>query len=793
MNRKAFSDLLKNEIVVLDGSTGVELQKRGMPTGVCPEQWIVENPEILMGLQREYVAAGARIIYAPTFGANRFKLESYALEKEVERLNIELVKISKEAANGKAYVAGNLTITGKSIYPLSEYRFEDFVEVYKEQVRALLKAEVDLFVIETMISVQEARAALLAVKESCDLPVMVSMTFEEDGRTLNGSDPVTALITLQNLGADVVGCNCSSGPDDMVPIIQAMKPYAKVPLIAKPNAGLPALINGKTVFDMDKETFVKYALKLVEEGANVIGGCCGSDPSYIALLSQKTVGKKPALINKSQGSILSSEREFVTIGNGEKTIVVGERINPTGKKKLQGELKEGHLDYIIKIAKAQIEQGASVLDVNVGMNGIDEVAVMEEVVANLSTAVSAPLCIDSSNIEAIKAGLRVYPGRALVNSISLETAKIKELLPIAAKYGAMFILLPLSDEGLPKSLEEKHEIIRKVYEQAKAYGYTKEDVVVDGLVITIASKSSAAKEVFSTLQYCRDEFGCNTIMGLSNISFGLPERQFVNTAFLAMSITNGLTMAIANPSNDMFMNIMHGTDLLMERDIDAIYYINHFNQKQEQVENTYSPVYNAVLEGEKESVVTYVKAMLEEGLSPREIVDDHIITAITEVGEKFETKEYFLPQLIRSAETMEKAMKLLEPLLFANNSHLNEKKATVIMATVRGDVHDIGKNLVVLMLKNHGFEVIDLGKDVDREVIINKAKEVDADIIGLSALMTTTMVEMKEVIRRVNEEGLRAKVMIGGAVITQAYADEIHANYSTDANEAVKLAKKLVE
>lgn len=794
MNRKDLMALVNKEIILLDGSTGGELLKRGMPVGVCPEQWMIENEEEVIRLQKQYIKAGSQIVYAPTFTANRLKLREYGLEDKVKEINTRLVKITKKAVGSEAYVSGNLTITGQSIYPIGKYSFEDIVNVYKEQVEAILEAGVDLFVIETMISIQEARAALLAVKESCDLPVIVSMSFEKNGRTLNGTDPVAALITLQNLGADIVGCNCSTGPDDMLSIIQAMKPYAKVPLLVKPNAGLPKLINGETVFDMNSTTFTHHILKLIEAGASVVGGCCGTNPEYIQCIKEAIKDKQPNKIEQFQGSILSSERNYVKISDETGTIIVGERINPTGKKKLQAELKEENVDYIIKLAKEQIDQGAKILDVNVGMNGIDETAIMEQVVAHLSMAVSIPLCIDSSNVETIERALRVYPGRALVNSISLEEIKIKQLLPIAAKYGAMFILLPLSDSGLPKSQTEKHDIIEKVYSYARSHGFKKEDIIVDGLVTTVASNSKAALEVLDTVEWCSNTFGINTIMGLSNISFGLPERQFVNTAFLSMAITKGLTMAIANPSNTMFMNIKYATDLLKTKDKDGLEYIKNFSIKEKTSDKSLqrSIVYQAVLEGEKESILKNVELLLAEGLSPKEIVNDHIIKGITEVGNKFETKEYFLPQLIRSAETMEVAMEYLEPMLFENTQLDNVVKPKVIMATVKGDVHDIGKNLVVLMLKNHGFEVIDLGKDVDRELIIKTAKEQDVDIIGLSALMTTTMTEMKKVLNRVKEENIRAKVMIGGAVVTKTYAEEIGAYYSEDANEAVKVAKALL-
>lgn len=499
MTKKDFRDFLRKNVLLLDGATGTELQKRGMPGGVCPEKWVIDHKDVLIDIQRGYVEAGSHAVYACTFGCNSIKLAEFRLENELVAMNTELVRISREAVGKQAWVIGDLSPTGAQMYPFGTYHFEDIVDAYKVQVKALVDAGVDLFVIETMMNVNEARAALLAIKETCDLPVMVSMTFEKSGYTLNGTDPVTALITLQNLGADAVGCNCSTGPSDMIDIVKTMKPYAKVPLLVKPNAGLPKYENGKTVFDMDAKEFANYATHLVDAGANIIGGCCGTTKAFISLVKERIQGCEIKLWEDTQGSIITSERMSVKIGGQNPTIIVGERINPTGKKKLQEQLKNKNLDYIVTLAYEQIEKGAQVLDVNVGMNGIDEVQMMQLTVEHLSTFVKVPLCIDSSNIDAIEAALRIYPGRALVNSISYEKHKIDRLLPIAKKYGAMFVLLPLSDEGLPKNLVEKHAIIEKVYDHGKALGYQKEDIIVDGLVTTVASNGHAAVETLEPL------------------------------------------------------------------------------------------------------------------------------------------------------------------------------------------------------------------------------------------------------------------------------------------------------
>ena len=801
MNRKEFLDYLKENIMILDGATGTELQKRGMPKGVCPEKWVIENPEVIIDVQREYVNAGSNAVYTCTFGANRMKLEAFGLQDKVVEMNAELARLSKKAVGDKAFVAGDLAPTGKFIKPFGDMDFETCVEVYKEQVKGLLEGGVDFFVIETMMDIQEARAALIAVKESCDLPVCVSMTFEESGKTLMGTDPLTALITLQSLGADAVGCNCSTGPKDMLKIIKTMKPYALVPLLAKPNAGLPKLVDGKTVFDMGVEEYGTYVEELVKSGVNLLGGCCGTSPLYIAEIKKNLNGLKPLKIEPEKVSAITSARSTVFLGANHPTVVVGERINPTGKKKLQEELKEGKTSLVTDLALEQVEKGAKVLDVNVGMPGIDEKETMVKIVELLVSMVSTPLCLDSSSPEVLEAALRIYPGRALINSISAEKVKLEKLLPIAAKYGAMFILLPLSDEGVPSTAEERYTIINQVYERAKNYGYEKKDIVVDGLVMTVASDQKAALETLKVIDWSTNTFGCNTILGLSNVSFGLPERSWVNSAFLAMAMGKGLTMAILNPSSDTLMSIKMAGDVLTGKDKNSLKYIEYFGgstkeqtvQTKKAEQSVTEKIYGAVVGGDKENIKLHIEAALKEGLEASYIVDNCLIPAINHVGELYDKKEYFLPQLIQSAETMKEAFGLVEPLLKKDGT-AEKAKARIVIATVKGDIHDIGKNIVALMLRNYGFEVYDLGKDVSAEEIINAAKEKKAEIIGLSALMTTTMMEMKTVIELAKKEGLTAKFMVGGAVVTESFAKEIGADgYSEDAYSAVKLANKLLE
>lgn len=676
------------------------------------------------------------------------------------------------------------------------------------------RPEPDLFVVETMMSLQECRAAVLAIREVCDLPVMVSLTYNEDGRTLYGTDPVTAVVVMQSLGADAVGMNCSTGPEAMLEPIAKMAEYATIPLLAKPNAGMPELIDGQTVFNVEPEEFAEVGKKLVEEGAAIIGGCCGTTPEHIRALKEAVKGIPVKAPLQTKRRMLTSERKSVEITLDGRFMVIGERINPTGKKKLQAELKEGSLNLVRTMALEQEENGASILDINMGMNGIDEKEMMLRTIYEVTSTVDCPLCIDSSHVDIIEAALRIYPGRALINSISLEKEKFEKLLPIAKKYGAMFILLPLSDEGLPKDSAEKHGIIRTIMDEAVRIGMAKEDIIVDGLVATIGANPNAALECFETFSYCKNELELPTACGLSNISFGLPERTYVNTAFLTMAIANGLTMAIANPSQELLMNAAFASDMLLNKKESDIRYIERMNFLSEKYagmervmvqktpagtsaaggetrkESTGSGVFQAVLKGNKEHVLEEVKKMLDGGAKPDEIINEHLIAAINEVGELFDKKKYFLPQLISSANTMKLAIEYLEPMLERSNT---EAMATIVVATVEGDIHDIGKNLVVLMLKNYGYHVIDLGKDVPADVIVDTAMNEGAKVIGLSALMTTTMMRMKDVVELAKEKGCTAKIVIGGAAITESFSDEIGADgYSKDAAECVKLVERLL-
>lgn len=853
MTKQEFLELSKDHFLYLDGATGSNLVKAGMPAGVCPEDWILKHGDVMLALQKEYVKAGTDILYAPTFTANRIKLAEYGLDAKMEEMICGLVQISKEAAAScaarKVYVAGDLTMTGQTLKPMGTMELEDLIDIYKEQIQYLEKAGVDLLVVETMMSLAETRAALIAAKEVTSLPVMVTLTFEPDGRTLYGTDAETAGIVAESLGAVAIGANCSTGPAHMEGIISKLASVTSIPIIAKPNAGLPFLDSeGKTCYSMMAPEFVEEMKVLVNAGAQILGGCCGTDPSYIAGLYQQFGKECNIKVPRRPDGVryLASERQTLSFGLNDPFMIVGERINPTGKKALQAQLREGNLEKVLQFAEEQEAAGAQVLDVNMGMSGIDEKEMMLRSISEISGVTNLPLSLDSSHVSVLEAALRHYPGRALINSISYESEKFEKLLPIAAKYGAMFILLPLSDEGLPKDIDEKKEIIGKIYERAVSLGMRKEDIVVDGLVATIGANKKAALECMETVRYAKSQ-GFATICGLSNISFGMPERSYVNTAFLTLMIESGLTMAISNPSQEMLVSCALATDVLLNKEGADLRYIEYAGTVKENREKKEAELqaklsaadramealkgnkdalealnaqggtanadgsagakggatgsaqqgsparealYKAVMKGNRNGIAKITQDALDAGEKADQLLNEILLPAINEVGELFDKGKYFLPQLIASAEAMKNGIEVLEPLLLAGQS--GEDMPTVVIATVEGDIHDIGKNLVALMLKNYGFNVIDLGKDVPSSVIIEAAKEHNAKIIALSALMTTTMQRMREVIEEVKRIKLPVKVMIGGAVITQEYADEIGADgYSRDAADAVKLAKRL--
>ncbi len=783
-----------------DGSYGVLLQSRGLPAGASPELWGLANPGVVSAIHADYLAAGAQILTTNTFGGTAPKLGASI---EVAGLNREMALLARSIAGNKAFVAGSVGPTGLFVRPLGPLSLREMVALFAAQIRGLVEGGVDAVKLETMFDLAELKAAVLAAREVCDLPVIACMTFETAAATLTGTPPLTFLDTCQNLGVEVVGVNCSAGPDEIARTVAAMLPRLATPLHVQPNAGLPELVGGRTVFRLGPAEFAQKSLALAEAGAKFLGGCCGTTPEHIAALSSALAGRSwqrpepgaPAQV------VLTSRAGSVEIGWDWPAVIIGERVNPTGKARLTEELQAGEFGEALRLAEEQLTLGARVLDVNVGAPMVKEADVLPRLTAELTARCPLPLCLDTSDVEAVEAALWECPGSPLVNSISGEPGRLERLGPLCKKFGAPFILLPLKGRKLPVTAGERLAIIEELLAQADALGIPRRLILVDALVLTVSSKPKAAAACLDVIRACRERFGLATTMGLSNVSFGLPARELLNATFLAMVLASGGASFIANPGSARLREALGAAEVLLGRDPQAGRFIAAFADWKPGAGGGFgggpgparavaATPREAVVAGAKDAVVLLVETALAEGRSAAAIMDEELIPGIMEVGEKYERKEYFLPQLLQSAETMQRAFERLKPLLEARSDVARPK---IVMATVEGDIHDIGKNIVCLMLKNHGFEVVDLGKDVPAERIVAAAREHGAPLIGLSALMTTTMVRMEEVVKLARKEGLPARIMVGGAVLTEAYARAIGADgYSPDAVAAVKLAKALL-
>lgn len=720
----SFSKLLENGFVMLDGATGTELIKEGMPSGVCPEAWVLENPEAIKRVQRRYIDAGSQIVYAPSFGANRAKLEEYGLAEKTREINIELARISSENAHD-ALCFGDLAPTGDFYYPFGETSFDSAVDIYSEQIRALVEGGVDGIVIETMMDIQEVRAALLAARSITDLPVIVTMTFDGEGRTLNGTEILAALDIVQSLGADAFGCNCSTGPDEMIPLLASIAPYSRIPLIAKPNAGLPKLVKGETVFTMNAETFASFASEIESAGIHIVGGCCGTTPEHIAALHDSLKDKKPSHIEKEKAFTLSSAQSCLVSGEN------------------------------FPVRYFQIDSENSVFKTTTSNQ-------LSHNLKAITMAGSIPLINECENEDAV----RTFPGTLLVQVHSDELQKMQSTFD----FGCRYIIDIETEDALSKlaqstQIQEYSERILLLVPQESPASFIR-TVKASSFQWAVRSQPSASSDFWKTVHQ------------------------------LGPLIEEGMAFYLSDEYSDVLHNMIVSFNALSGRDAKLKEYMNYFSTDRSSADsasgqNTYPPVFQAVLTGDDASIEKLIRAELEKGVSAREIVDSFLIPAINEVGTRYEKKEYFLPQLIMSADTMSLGFSVLEPILLQESSE-NRKDGIIVIATVKGDIHDIGKNIVALMLKNYNFEVHDLGKDVDEIRIIEEARKLNADIICLSALMTTTMTEMETVVKYAKEKGLSSRIMIGGAVVDQNYADEIGADgYSKDAMDAVKLARKL--
>ena len=788
-------------IHIFDGAMGTMLQAGGLKPGACPELMNIEHPDVVKSIHEAYIKAGSTIIETNTFGASTIKLEHYGLADRMTELNTAAVKIAKSAAGERAKVAGSMGPTGRFIQPLGDLDFEAAYQVFYEQSQALAAAGVDYFIIETCIDIQEMRAALLAAKEAAPkIPVICQLSYSEDGRTVTGTDPQSAAVILAAMGADIIGVNCSLGPEQLVPIVKTLAENCQVPISVQPNAGMPYLDNGETKFPMGAVEFGTWGRKLVEAGASFLGGCCGTTPEHIKELAKNVKNlAEPVRHNIKRQLMLASRSKTVVIDKDLPTRLIGERINPTGRKKLAAEIREGSLLSVKKEAVNQTKAGAHLLDVNMGVGGIDQAAAMKRAISEISQISDAPLAIDTGDAKALEAGLRAYPGRALINSVSAEKDRLRDFLPLAKKYGAAILCLPITEDGVPKIAKDRIAVVHTIIEAAKKHGLADGDFLLDALVMTVSAQANACQEVLATLQGYRQEFGYPSTMGLSNISFGLPNRPLINSTFFAMCLAAGLDAPIMNPYDDAMQNALMASAALLGKDPNGLAFSkNEANLAvpkkaavaKETNLDTMSAIKQAVIDGEKDEIEGLVTKAINEGHGTNEITEKALTSAMNDIGVDFGAGRMFLPQVLLSAETMRTAFNKLKELLPNQQA---ADKGTVVIATVKGDVHDLGKNITGALLANSGFKLIDLGKDVDSTEIVRAAIESNADIVGLCALMTTTMVQIDKVIADLHEAGCQAKVMVGGAALTQEYADAAGADaYAADGVKAVELAKAMV-
>lgn len=834
--------LLKEKVFILDGAMGTMLQEKGMVPGECPELFGVNHAEILADIHRQYVDAGVDIIETNTFGGNCFKLAEYGLAERVEDINAEAVRIARSAARGKALVAASIGPSGRLLRPMGEAGFDDLYQAFAEQVKACEKAGADLISIETMTDVGEARVAAIAALSNSRLPVIVHMTFENNGRTMMGTDPATALIILEALQPLAIGANCSGGGRELIPVIAEMNRLASVFLSVEPNAGLPTLVDGQTVFPDCPEEMAEYALGLREAGAAIIGGCCGSTPHHIKAIADTLRGLPPGRREKQKWFALASRSQHVLLGPEHQLAFIGERINPTARKKLAEDIRAGHMQMVVDEARRQVAAGAPVLDVNMGVPGIDEATAMGRAITEIQAAVDVPLSLDSTNVEALEEGLKNFVGRPLINSTTGEIKSLKAVLPLARKYGAAVLGLCLDEQGIPDHAAGRVEIARRIYRQALEAGLREEDIYIDCLVKTASAEQSQVMETLEALRTVKGELGVGTVLGVSNVSHGLPAREILNSTYLAMAWAAGVDLPIVNPFDERMMDATRGAAVLLDRDPACSEFIARYREWKASGEKTglrhplcrqcnipdiiidpatagevkspvramqetgigvegqgdqevedplYRQLTTMVLEGERNAIEELVTRALEElARDPLEVVNQALIPGIEKAGELYDKKVFYLPQLMMAAEAMKRAFSIIKPRL---KDSQQIQRGTIVMATVEGDIHDIGKNIVCVLLENYGFRVIDLGKDVATERIIAAAEQERADIVGLSALMTTTMPIMKKVIAGVREKGISCKIMVGGAVLTPDYAQSIGADaYSRDAREAVQVAQKLL-
>jgi len=793
------TDVLKKQVLILDGAMGTEIMRRGITNIAFFEILNLENSKLIEEIHQSYITAGADIIETNTFGANRIKLSSFNRSHLVKDVNRAGAQLARKASGSSCFVAGSMGPLGKFIKPLGELSVEEAYNSYKEQAKALEEGGADFLLIETQIDILEAKTALRAAKENTSLPVAVSMSFTEDGRTVSGTDPKTAVVILNAAGADIIGTNCGKSPDEFKDFISIMRKGTDKPIIVYPNAGLPERIDEKLVYPASPEVMVEYAETFYNLGADVIGGCCGNTPEHIGLIAKRIKGKKPVFFSTSDKFFeIASRVKTMKAGAGLPFLIVGENINPFGRKRLSKEIKDGKIEYVKKLSIAQVENGANAIDINIGKRGEKEPAFYKKVVETVQNVVNVPIFLDVSNPASILDALSIYPGKTVINSVNGTGESLNALLPLAKRYGAGIVILALDDRGIPDNAEERLKIIERVYKKAVECGLSEKDIIVDPIVLTISAKPDSALETLKAVKMVKESLGLATILGISNISFGLPARPLLNKTFLAMAVSCGLDAAILNPEEKdmkdtaLAINAITGRDKNLKRYIEEFKGLNiNVYAEEEKPVSDKKALYRAVKRGMEKEAYSLTKKLIEQGNKPMDILNNILVPTLKEVGELYEKRIYFLPQLLTASRAAQDATELIRKNL--KSADADVRKGKILLATVKGDFHDIGKNIVASVLKSYRYEVVDIGKDKSYEDILEKAQKEKVDIIGLSALMTTTMDEMEYTVKRIKKEHPEFKTIIGGAAVNRKFAEDIGADaYCRDAIETVRGVEKLM-
>ena len=781
---------LEKEILIFDGAMGTMIQKKGLKLGELPENLNIKSPETIIDIHKSYIDSGSHIITTNTFGANELKLKDSPYSVE-EIIHHGVVNAKTAIANKNIYTALDIGPIGELLQPMGVLKFEDAYNIFKRQILQGVKDNVDLIIIETMTDLYEIKAAILAAKENSNLPIFATMSFEDNMRTFTGCTILSMVMTLEGLGVDALGVNCSLGPKEIEPVVDEVVKYAKIPVIVQANAGLPEVVGDRTIYNLSPNEYANYGKKFLEKGVRIIGGCCGTTDKYIKELVETIEGRQVIYPQSINYSGLCTPTKAIIMDNVK---VIGERINPTGKKAFKEALKKQNIDFILREALAQEDAGADILDVNVGLPEIDEKETMVKAIKEIQSILDIPLQIDSADSQVIEAALRTYNGKAIVNSVNGEDKILNTILPIAKKYGAAVIGLTLDEKGIPSTAEGRFKIAEKIVKRAKEYGIDKEDIYIDCLTLTVAAQQKEVGQTLQAIRLVKRGLGVKTVLGVSNISFGLPNRQLINRVFFAAALYEGLDLPIIDPLDKEMMDTILASNILWNKDLAGKYYLENYRDQDLNIENKdkgnkYS-LSEIIIKGMKDEANHATKTLLLEK-EPLEIVNEYLIPALDTVGERYEEGSIFLPQLIQSAETVKSSFEVLKEKL-SMDSDVNISNGKILLATVKGDIHDIGKNIVKILLENYNYEVIDLGKDTSVEEIISKVKEENIELVGLSALMTTTVKSMEETICRLKELNPSIKIMVGGAVLNKEYANMIDADYyGKDAKEAVKIANNI--